>query len=912
VTTPSSLAGFVLIVTDGNAVGQEFPIVGELLFGREPGGFARLGDDPKLSRRHARIGLRPNGVLFIEDLGSANGTWVNGERISKPFPLVPGDIVKMGTTLLEVRSPRKVIDQPAPWVDGRETIFGDETSPPSVDPAPEARTAAFAQPIEQVGSPSSVRPAPPLTGATPPAALLLYAGKRVPIPHEGLAIGRLGENDIAIDSDRVSRLHARVEPGEGRHYLTDLRSINGTYLNGERLVGESRWLNSGDAIAVGGEVLRYLAGDTSEAGLGYGSAPRSRTVRPAGRRMTIGRDPANDLVLDAPNISRFHAEVITEDSAVELRDLASRNGTRLDGRVVERAHLVVGSEIGIGPFRLVFDGANFVERDDRGALRLDCHSISVAVKAGVILNRVSLSIQPGEFVAVIGESGAGKTTLIRVLAGAAHPTSGLVHVSGEPVMARLADVGYLPQDEIVHPRLTVVESLRYAARLRLPPDSSPQDIESAVQEVLAEVSLTEHGDTRLDSLSGGQRKRVGLATELLNGPGLIFLDEPTTGLDPGLEGRMMDLFRRLAAVGRRAVCVTTHATRNLDAVDKLCVMGRGGELCFFGSPSEAKQFFDVSSYDEIYRRLEDRPALDWRRAFEAQFTPAGTEDPPSSQRVVRPAPPPLSVAAQQARVLIARYLKVFVRDRRNVLILLLQVPFLALAMGLLFKPNVFAPPGLGDPANAATLLFVMALSTIWFGTLDSARELIKERAVFRREDAVGVDLRAYLASKAVVLFGLVSLQAVALYVVVLMVRHLHASEPARLGLLILLVVTGWTAVSMGLLISASVGTEDQATALIPIAMIVQLLLGGAIVTIKNMGAIKGGLAALAFSRWSFAGAGSLVDMNARIAGDVRFRQTSPYGHSFFSLSGVTAYVILLAFLVAFLVGAWFALRRQTR
>ena len=880
---PAATTQHVLVVTRGNAVGERFLVDGELLLGRAAQGGARLGDDPKLSRQHAKLICATDGSLVIEDLSSANGTWVNGQRIDHPIRLAAGDTVRVGDTHIEVQG----------------VAFAQGEAPVLV-PNP---------PVEQVGSPSSIGPVRGLLAG--PGAAVLHAGRRIGIGSEGMTIGRLEDNDIVIASDRASRHHARIVPLEGRHYLADLDSMNGTYLNGERLVGESRWLNPGDAISIGGELFRYLTGHerrVSDRELGLGSV---RAVSFTGGRLTIGRDPANDLHLDAPNISRFHAEIVSADATVELRDLGSRNGTRVNGERVGRASLVAGSEVGIGPFRLVFDGASFVQRDDRGALRLDAHGISVVVRQKTILNNVSLSIQPGEFVAVIGESGAGKTTLIRALAGVSRPTSGVVSVNGEPVGWRLTDIGYLPQDEIVHPRLTVIESLRYAARLRLPSDSSAQDVEAAVGEVMNEVALTEHAQTRIDSLSGGQRKRVGLATELLNHPGLIFLDEPTTGLDPGLERRMMQLFRRLAAVGRHAVCVTTHATRNLDDVDKLCVMGRGGELCFVGPPARATDFFGVSSYDEIYAALEDRPAVEWRHAFERENPGASRAEPlPTVPSPTRRVPPSLGVARLQARVLIERYLRVFLRDRRNVLILLLQVPLLALAMGLLFKPRVFAPPGLGTPSGASQLLFVLVLATIWFGTLDSAREIIKERAVLGREHAIGVDVRAYLASKVAVLFSVVSLQALVLFAVVLTVRHLHASSGAHLGLLVLLALTGCTAVAMGLLISSIANTDEQATALIPIAMIVQLLLGGAIVTVKNMGAVMGGLAALVFSRWSFAGAGSLIGMNERIAGDPHFRETNPYAHSFFSLPPVGVYAILLVFLVVFLALTVLALRRR--
>ena len=131
------------------------------------------------------------------------------------------------------------------------------------------------------------------------------------------------------------------------------------------------------------------------------------------------------------------------------------------------------------------------------------------------------------------------------------------------------------------------------------------------------MALEEHAETRIGSLSGGQRKRTGVATELLGRPSLLFLDEPTTGLDPGLETKMMALLRELANQSR-AVVVVTHATKNLGLCDKVAVMGRGGNLTYYGSPGGSVEFFGVEDYDGVYDALERRPAPEWRELFEAQ------------------------------------------------------------------------------------------------------------------------------------------------------------------------------------------------------------------------------------------------------------------------------------------------------
>ncbi len=159
-----------------------------------------------------------------------------------------------------------------------------------------------------------------------------------------------------------------------------------------------------------------------------------------GAASKIGRDSANDVVLDDPNVSRFHAEVVRADGNLELRDLVSRNGTRLDGVLIERAPVQPGSAIGAGPFTVVFDGDGFFAQDDRGALRLHAEAVTVSVRDKQLLAPTTLTVEPGEFVAILGESGSGKTTLLKLLAGVTIPSQALspsttTRSSGSPTLA---------------------------------------------------------------------------------------------------------------------------------------------------------------------------------------------------------------------------------------------------------------------------------------------------------------------------------------------------------------------------------------------------------------------------------------------------------------------------------------------
>ncbi len=751
---------------------------------------------------------------------------------------------------------------------------------------------------------------PPRSGPPAAPATILHAGERLTLMKGSLTIGRLPDNDLTIPKESVSRHHARIEAAQGGYWIADLGSRNGSKLNGERFSGESRWLSNGDTIEIGGEALRFLAGEETRIGAGpQQPVIGTQVVQLSGDRLTLGRDRANDVVLEDPNVSRFHAEVERAGDRVAVRDLSSRNGTRVNGELVRQALLEPGSEVGIGPYSLIFDGAAFVARDEQGALRLDAERVAMQVGEKQILAETTLSIEPGQLVAFIGESGSGKTTLLKALAGVTTPSGGAVTVNGEPVSSRLTDIGYLPQDEIVHPDLSVRESLEYSARLRLPTDTGEDEIEAAVLRALEELGLEAHADTRIGSLSGGQRKRVGVATELLSRPSLLFLDEPTTGLDPGLESKMMSLLRELSD-NSRAVTVVTHATKSLGLCNKLVVMGAGGILCFQGSPDEALEFFGVSNYDDIYPSLASRDSREWQQRYIAQGRAmpvrAPDEGPPERERRRT-----RGRTFQQTRILTGRYLRLFLRDRRNVFILLGQIPILGLAVAALFKSGVFERPPI-DAGQAVKLTFLLLVTTVWIGAIDSAREIIKEKGVFVRENAVGVSLTAYLLSKAIVLFTLAAVQAVVLTGIVLLFQPLHQPPGVYLAVIVIVVLTACAAVSMGLFISAAVRNQDQATSFIPLLLIPQLFFGGSIVATAEMSAPMREATKVVVTQWSYAGLGAAIDMNGRIADDPKYGKVARFDHDYFTLSRASTYLILAGFTIVVFLGTAWVLRRRAR
>jgi ABC-type multidrug transport system permease subunit len=345
---------------------------------------------------------------------------------------------------------------------------------------------------------------------------------------------------------------------------------------------------------------------------------------------------------------------------------------------------------------------------------------------------------------------------------------------------------------------------------------------------------------------------------------------------------------------------------------KLIVMGRGGELCFQGSPDEALRFFEAETYDDVYAALDRRPATEWRQQFLAEQRQQPVPEEPEARAPAaggRAAGRRRASLVRQAVVLTRRYGQLFLRDRRNLLILIGQVPVLALAIVGLFKVQAFS--GKTQVSEAVKLLFLAVTLAIWLGSIDAAREIVKEKHVYVREAAVGVRLGAYLTSKAVVLFALAGIQTLLLAGVIFAFQPLHHPVGTYAVVLAMLLLTAFAAVGMGLLMSAAVRTQDQATSFIPLILIPQLFFGGSIVPTATMSAPLRALSNVIVANWSYAGVGSELGLNARIAADRAYSRISGFGTEYFDAASRSVILILLAFVVASFVGAALLLRRQS-
>ena len=848
----------------------------------------------------------------------------------------------------------------------------DDADPmrPTVLDAPATPTAAPTVPATGALRLGAQPPGPP----PQPTLIIQDEGqlREVPLGERTLTLGRAPDNEIVLTSRFVSGHHARIEPDAGAHRIVDVGSTNGLLAEGKRLPANSPLaLADGDVLRIGDPATGNFVTLTyrNPRALRVAQAAtvaRSYPLDPNDPQITIGRE-GSDIVLDNPQVSRRHAMIERSDGRHTLRDVGSTNGTFVNGLRITQHALKPGDVIQVGAFKLVYDGDSLDQYDQRGALRIDARNLSRAVSRGgktrLILKDVSLSIAPREFVALVGGSGTGKSTLMNALSGYAQATGGHVLVNGDDYYrnfdAYRAVLGYVPQDDIIHRTLPVDRALRYAAQLRLPADTASAEIGQRITRVLDDVEMTPHRDKLVENLSGGQRKRVSIGAELLADPSLFFLDEPTSGLDPGLEKKMMYTLRRLADSGRTVVLVT-HATANIAQCDHVAFMS-DGRLVYFGPPSEALGFFNVTSGDfaDIYTKLEgaadQNDAERWavvQRDLQGEYAAWQSANPKAKappmlaelwEMRFRASPqyasyvagrlaqapsgpvagsaagavgrPPKVSLPRQFGILARRYLDLIIQDRRNLLILLLQAPIIGLLLVLVAKSDSMV--GANAFANEAKkVIFMLATVAVWFGVINAAREITKESPIYKRERLANLRIGPYVLSKIVILTLLVIIQSITLLVLVGLKVKFPATGvifPVGIELFITTLLTALAGLSMGLAISASASTPDRAISVVPLALIPQILFAGVIFSLGEGVTAQRVLSWLTISRWSMDAYGTTVNLNSLPLQPGMLRLPNPPAeYTYTPIHLLSRWLVLVAYMVVCLILTAWLLKRRDR
>ncbi len=725
-----------------------------------------------------------------------------------------------------------------------------------------------------------------------------------------VGIGRSPDNTIVLDESNISGYHAQINKEGDRYLITDLGSSNGTYVNGTKIVAlNPKLLADSDLIEIGNFQLtiennnfRDISRKTeSEQNSNknieksptnnYNYSKNSQNFQPIslrGRdRIDIGRDPNNEISIDRPTVSRYHSRIVKEKGSFYIIDLDSTNGTFVNGKEIkDKRVLLVGDVIQVGPCNFSFNvDETIIQTNQAGNLRLDAIDLNKRVGKGInLLNNISISIAEKQFIVIAGVSGGGKSTLLNALNGSNPATSGRVLVNGVDLYrnfdAYRTEIGYVPQKDIVHMELTVEEALSYAARLRMPLDASAPEIRQRVETVMRDLDLSHRQKVQVKSLSGGQLKRVSIGVELLTQPSLFFLDEATSGLDPGTEADLMQLLRKLADSGCTIVLIT-HATENVMLCDLVLFLAKGGHLAYFGPPDTSSTYFGVTKFNEIYHRVErEKSPQVWHQEYsqssyhqEYVQKPQGNIPEPSQFSINSKFNQSLSgnkvkhhAGWRQFFILSQRNLAILIRDRASLFLMLAIAPILGMLDLFTWQSKLFNSAD-GDVGQAITMLFTTSLIAVMIGSLATMREIVKEKDIYLRERTVGLQIIPYIFSKLWVGILLALYQAGVFLFFRLIAIDIPNSLDALIGFYITLVLTTLAGTVMGLLVSTISPNQNIAPLLTIIFLVPQITFGGGVLPINTFGATGQFLNQITLTKWSFESLVTITGIGKDVASD---------------------------------------------
>ncbi len=499
------------------------------------------------------------------------------------------------------------------------------------------------------------------------------------------------------------------------------------------------------------------------------------------QRITIGAARSCTVRLEDPSVSGQHAALEPNGGSWLLRDLGSTNGTFVAGRRIQRVcRLEVGQRFTIGGviFKLL---EQTLEWGGSGATAIEAHGLTKLVRererAKTILDGAGLSIAPGEFVAIIGGSGSGKSTLLSALAGRDLDWAGSVLYDGQS-LRRVAEefrprVGFVPQSTIAHGGLTPGEALWFTAKLSLGRHEKKQALEQRARSALDRADLAElplEGDQRVSTLSGGQRKRICLAMELLRDLKVIFLDEVTSGLDAASERQVMTNLRALADRGTTVVCVTHHLDY-LDVCHKVVFLDHG-RVVFTASPQAIRARFGAAFRFADLFGLADAQL----RSLDGGWQSTAEQPEPTVLARRNPlarlwaAPRRLLDMVRQTGWLTWRQIVLLWRDIRVTAFFALVAPLIMTRLLCVLTNSMAGSDAMPEQPNLAAwwtylgkqqmLAFGGILTVLFLGLFAAVQAIVSELEIYKHEQHRGVGTLPYVISKVVPMLVLGQFQAV--------------------------------------------------------------------------------------------------------------------------------------------------------
>ena len=780
-------------------------------------------NDPSISKSHAKIHLEDNQI-YIEDLNSEYGTFIDDYRIepNNQYKLKESQTIKFGEVSYVVKKQSEI----------NSTI-------------------------------------------------------------EKLTIGRNPESDIFINIDTISFTHLMVNKENDEWYIIDNDSTNGTYLDSYSID------NKISKIKLEQNQILFLSSykfNTNEI-FNLINNSKSKTTLISSEVTTLGRNPKSDVYIDNVNVSWDHAKIVHENSSYYIYDLNSSNSTFVNGDDINKhkKEIFKGDTVSLGIYSFIFQydkNSNLsLLNINQDGFTIDAKDIFFKVNEGTsnektLLKDISFTVYPGEIVGLMGLSGAGKTTLLKTLSGYTKPTEGNVFVNGLDLYKNFDrfknSIGYVPQEDIIHPELTVYEALFYSLKLRTKEKLSINEINKKIDTILDELGLAISGEDDIRNVkigspedkttSGGQRKRINVAMELLADPEIIFLDEPTSGLSSVDAVVVMDKLKNLADKGK-TIILTIHQPSlvNYKKMDDMIVLTRG-ELAYFGPnyPDSIKFFNDNTNSQEILNDpdmtllgldIGEDNNINWSNVYQSSdihnkfVKDRGSLINQDSVSSHSNSPSLLT----QLFTLTSRYFKIKIKDKINTAILLIQAPIIAILLAFLFSGDGLA----FHKEHPNILLFILVISSMWFGIINSVKEIVSEKAIYERERLIGLKLVPYILSKFLVLSLLSIIQVATL---LLIVKAFIPLELQLLKLFVLIFITALSGVAIGLLTSAIAKSISQALSFVPIILLPMIVFGGGMIPINELASNKFHLDAYRVSylmptRWSLEEAVRIFDRN---------------------------------------------------
>jgi len=684
-----------------------------------------------------------------------------------------------------------------------------------------------------------------------------------------IKIGRHSSNSIIVNNPKISLFHSAIRINGNQINIFDLESSNGTFVNRNRITDAQIYAN--DIVTLAGDIIvdweNLTSKKKSEQNLSVNNTYKSV--------ITIGRKNDNDIIIPNIKVSKYQTKITQENQEWFIEDLNSSNGTYVNGKRISKCNISFSDQVTIGgagfSFRELLDASSDKNLNN---VSLQLNQLSFKVKDKTIVDNINLILNSGEFVGLIGPSGAGKTTLMLMMTGMSKPSGGDVLLNHQSLFYNKelfrGEIGYVPQDDIIHRELTVYESLKYAADLRFNAKYSEEEKCDQVNKVCMELGLDETkntfiGDSEKRGISGGQRKRVNLGHELLTEPNILFLDEPSSGLDPKTDFEVMNLLKKISD-RNKIVVITTHSItkRNFDILTNVIILTKGGKLAFFGPANEAVDYFGVNEPEEIFEIMNKQKSEYWQKKYidsnhfnkfiKARFTPkkltpARTEN---SKETKSP-----NNRLLKFLTLTKRYLTIKLRDRISTTILLAQAPVIGAIISLVNSALIEKP----------SALFILVIASIFLGAQNSAREIVVEQSILKRERMIGISIFSYVLSKVTVLSIICLIQSFLLSAVVKLMLSLNI---AFVELSLLLFLTSVTAMTLGLLLSSLVKSSESALGLVPILIIPQFILSGFTKPYISMSPLTKNISGLIISRWSLEAIFIKEFNNVKVSGQVDY------------------------------------------